>query len=67
MSTIVGREYSTVSKIAGPLLFIKAVKGVGYGEVAKITTPDGDERRGQVLEVGEDLLRRAEYSRNVLP
>ena len=55
MSTTVGREYSTVSKIAGPLLFIKAVKGVGYGEVAKITTPDGDERRGQVLEVGEDI------------
>jgi V/A-type H+-transporting ATPase subunit B len=55
MSTIVGREYSTISKIAGPLLFINAVKGVGYGEVAKITTPDGDERRGQVLEVGENI------------
>ncbi|WP_455278233.1 V-type ATP synthase subunit B [[Eubacterium] cellulosolvens] len=55
MSTTVGREYSTVSKIAGPLVFVKAIKGVGYGEVAKITTPDGDERRGQVLEVGEDI------------
>ena len=55
MSTSVGREYSTVSEIAGPLVFVKAIKGVGYGEVARITTPSGDVRRGQVLEVGEDI------------
>jgi len=55
MSTTIGREYSTVSQIAGPLLFVEAVRGVGFGEVARITTPSGEERRGQVLEVGEDI------------
>jgi len=55
MSTVIGREYSTVCEISGPLLFVKAVRGVGYGEVARITTPTGEERRGQVLEVGEEI------------
>jgi V/A-type H+-transporting ATPase subunit B len=55
MSTVVGREYTRVSEISGPLLFVEGVKGVGYGEVARITTPSGEIRRGQVLEVGEDI------------
>ncbi len=54
MSTV-AREYNTVSEISGPLLFVKAVRGVGYGEVARITTPTGEVRRGQVLEVGEEI------------
>ncbi|MGA8857683.1 MAG: HAS-barrel domain-containing protein, partial [Candidatus Bathyarchaeia archaeon] len=54
MSVIV-REYSTVNEISGPLLFVKNVKGVGYGELVRIRTPTGEERRGQVLEVRRDL------------
>ncbi len=50
-----GRRYSTVKEISGPLLFVEAVSGVGYGELVSITTPDGQERRGQVLEVGEGI------------
>ncbi|RLI24446.1 V-type ATP synthase subunit B, partial [Candidatus Bathyarchaeota archaeon] len=47
------RSYSTVSRITGPLLFIERVKAVGYGELVKVVTPEGEVRRGQVLEVGE--------------
>ncbi len=47
----VEREYSTVRRVSGPLMFVEAVKGVGFGEVARIITPEGEERRGQVLEV----------------
>jgi V/A-type H+-transporting ATPase subunit B len=50
---ITGKEYSTVREIAGPLLFIERTSGVAYGEVVKVRTPTGEERTGQVLEVGE--------------
>jgi len=49
------REYYTVNKISGPLLFVQNVKGVGFGELVRIRTPSGEERRGQVLEAGTDL------------
>jgi vacuolar-type H+-ATPase subunit B/Vma2 len=40
MSVIV-REYSTVNKISGPLLFVQNVRGVGFGELVRIRTPAG--------------------------
>ena len=46
--------YRTVSEIQGPLLFVEGVYGVKYGELAEITLPDGEIRRGQVLMVEED-------------
>ena len=54
MSTI-GREYSTVREISGPLLFVEHVRGVGFGELVRVLTPEGEERRGQVLEVSENV------------
>lgn len=53
--SVVIREYSTVNKISGPLIFVQNVKGVGFGELVRIRTPTGEERRGQVLEVRSDL------------
>jgi V/A-type H+-transporting ATPase subunit B len=50
--SLAGLEYSTIREISGPLLFVESVRGVGYGELARIKTPSGEERRGQVLEVG---------------
>lgn len=49
---LAGLEYTTIREISGPLLFVESVRGVGYGELARIKTPSGEERRGQVLEVG---------------
>ena len=54
MSTI-GREYSTIREISGPLLFVESVRGVGYGELVRVSAPGGEERRGQVLEVSENV------------
>lgn len=54
MSTI-GREYSTIREISGPLLFVEDIRGVGYGELVRVSTPVGEERRGQVLEVSENV------------
>ncbi|MHC1585782.1 MAG: V-type ATP synthase subunit B, partial [Candidatus Syntropharchaeia archaeon] len=47
---ITTREYSTVTEVAGPLIVVEGVEGVAYGEVVNIRTPDGEERKGQVLE-----------------
>ncbi|MEA1904145.1 MAG: V-type ATP synthase subunit B [Actinomycetota bacterium] len=44
-------EFKTVNYVSGPLLFIDRAKGVHYGEVVDVITPDGEVRGGQVLEV----------------
>jgi len=49
------REYSTVNRLEGALLFVENVKGVGFGELVRVTAPDGEKRMGQVLEISEDL------------
>jgi V/A-type H+/Na+-transporting ATPase subunit B len=53
--SLVLREYRTISRISGPLLFVEAVKDVGYNELVKVIAPDGSERRGQILEVSDKM------------
>jgi len=48
-------EYLTVGEISGPLLFIKNISDVAYGEIVKIRSPTGEIRTGQVLEAGIDF------------
>ena len=48
------REYLTVTEVAGPLMIVGGVSGVAYGEVVEILTPDGETKRGQVLDAYED-------------
>ncbi|WP_042703371.1 ATP synthase subunit B [Methanobrevibacter arboriphilus] len=49
------REYTTVTEVAGPLMIVEGVEGVAYNEIVEIETPDGENRRGQVLEVKKDV------------
>jgi V/A-type H+-transporting ATPase subunit B len=49
------REYTTVTEVAGPLMIVEGVDGVAYNEIVEIETPNGEHRRGQVLEVRGDL------------
>jgi len=48
------REYLTVAEVSGPLMIVEGVSGVAYGEVVEILTPDGEMKRGQVLDADED-------------
>ena len=48
------KEYKTIQEIAGPLMLIKHVEGVKYGELGEIELADGDIRRCKVLEVDGD-------------
>jgi len=45
------KEYKTISEVAGPLMLIKQVEGVKYGELGEIELSDGEIRRCRVLEV----------------
>ena len=45
------KEYTTLNRVAGPLIFVDRLQDVAYGEIVEIYTPDGTLRLGQVLEV----------------
>ena len=51
------RSFKTVDEVSGPLLFVnlEGKGGVSYGEICEIDTPLGERRRGQVLEISDDL------------
>ena len=55
LPALITKEYRTLSRIAGPLVFIERIRGVAYGEIVEITGPDGEVRLGQVLEVDRQL------------
>jgi V/A-type H+-transporting ATPase subunit B len=55
LPSLVTKEYRTLTRIAGPLVFIDRIQGVAYGEMVEITGPDGEPRLGQVLEVDQRL------------
>lgn len=52
---LVQAEYKTISDIAGPLVFVRKVSGVSFGEMVEIETADGKVRNGQVIELNDDL------------
>ena len=49
------RTFRTISEVTGPLLFVKSVTGVGYGELVEVTSPCGEVRTGQVIDVSEEV------------
>ena len=48
------KEYKTISEVAGPLMLVRQVEGVKYGELGEIELASGETRRCRVLEVNED-------------
>lgn len=48
------KEYRTISEVAGPLMLVKNVEGVKYGELGEIELISGETRRCRVLEVNGD-------------
>lgn len=48
------KEYRTISEVAGPLMLVKQVEGVKYGELGEIELSTGETRRCRVLEVNGD-------------
>ncbi len=50
------KEYQTITEISGPLVFAEVDEPIGYDEIVEIETPNGDIRRGQILETAENLV-----------
>ncbi len=50
------KEYRTISKIAGPLIFVQKTEPIGYGELVNITLADGSTKRGQVLDTSDEIV-----------
>lgn len=48
-------SFKTLSKIAGPLIFVEGVRDAAYGEMVEIKLANGELRQGQVLDTGEGL------------
>ncbi len=44
------KEYRTIREIKGPLVFVEKTHEVGYGELVQLRLPNGQMRRGQVLD-----------------
>jgi V/A-type H+-transporting ATPase subunit B len=49
------RTFRTISEISGPLVFVESITGVGYGELVEVTSPRGEVRTGQVIDVSEEV------------
>jgi len=50
------KEYKTISRVAGPLVFVEKTEPVGYGEVVKIALSNGETKSGQVLDTSKDIV-----------
>ena len=48
------KEYSGVTYISGPLLFLEGAKDLAYGAIVNITDGSGRVRGGQVIEVSDE-------------
>ena len=48
------KEYTSISYISGPLLFVENAKDLAYGAIVEITDGSGRVRGGQVIEVSEE-------------
>ena len=47
--------FKTLSKIAGPLIFVEGINDAAYGEIVEIKLANGDRRQGQVLDTRQGL------------
>lgn len=50
------KEYKTITKVTGPLIFVEKTEPIGYGELVNVRLADGTIRKGQVLDSSEDIV-----------
>jgi V/A-type H+/Na+-transporting ATPase subunit B len=48
-------EYTSIGSVRGPLMVVRDVQRVGFDEYVRITTDEGEQRHGVVVEVDRDL------------
>ncbi|MDD1687446.1 ATP synthase subunit B [Methanoregula sp.] len=50
------KEYRTINKIAGPLVFVEKTEPIAYQELVNVVLADGTIKRGQVLDTSDELV-----------
>ncbi len=50
------KEYKTITRIAGPLIFVEKTDPVGYNDLVRITLPNGEQKNGQVLDTSDEIV-----------
>ncbi len=50
------KEYKTITRVAGPLIFVEKTEPIGYADIVRITLPNGDIKNGQVLDTSDDIV-----------
>lgn len=50
------KEYKTITRVAGPLVFVEKTDPIGYNDLVKVTMPDGTIKNGQVLDTSDDIV-----------
>jgi len=49
------KEYQSVDKVAGPLIFVNDVEDAAYNELVEIVLPSGERVKGQVLDTSKGV------------
>ncbi|MGM5482367.1 MAG: V-type ATP synthase subunit B [Nanobdellota archaeon] len=50
------KEYKTITRVAGPLIFLEKTDKVAYGDLVRIRLSDGSIKNGQVLDTSTDMV-----------
>ncbi|MFB6213767.1 MAG: V-type ATP synthase subunit B [Candidatus Nanohaloarchaea archaeon] len=50
------QEYQTINEVSGPLVFVEKTENIAYGDIVEIETPEGDVKKGEVLETSKDVV-----------
>src|SRR3990167_2586565 len=50
------KEYKTITRIAGPLIFVEKTEPIGYADIVKIQLSNGEIKNGQVLDTSDEIV-----------
>jgi len=50
------KEYKTIKRIAGPLIFVEKTDRIAYGDLVRIRLSTGEFKNGQVLDTSDDMV-----------
>ena len=50
------KEYKTITRVAGPLIFVEKTEPIGYADIVRIALPNGEIKNGQVLDTSDDIV-----------
>ncbi|MFB6100146.1 MAG: V-type ATP synthase subunit B [Candidatus Nanohalobium sp.] len=50
------QEYQTINEVKDPLVFVEKTEDIAYGDIVEVETPDGEVKRGEVLETSKDVV-----------